>query len=286
MSSLHEDDAYPSRYKKSYGKPKLIENMRKFSKSVSGLLQSMFVLGRGEEVKLSKKQLEVLERIGIDNISNLPGALKWMSTKDGASISTFSYCIFDEKYPYASDVYARLLGESSFKRLENHLLSNGYKQYNIYKLIASTCNLSLSIVNPKWSEESPRGGNEYKIKHTGISAQYDDYTINPVLLGLCIPNGMKAYLEKFDSIDDDLQGFIAERTKKCDNCRYCVQTDKSGSRPLAHTVIRYNGSEYKLCNYFPGYNYSWSSIDDDLVDKLLKMLAFMDSFISKKLWSL
>lgn len=65
-------------------------------------------------------------------------------------------------------------------------------------------------------------------------------------------------------------------------CRYCVQTDKTGTRPLAYNTISFEGKEYKLCNYFPGYNYSWTSIDDSLVDMLIKMLSFMDKFIPAK----
>ena len=42
VTSLHEDDAYPHRYKKGYEKPKLITDMRKFTQSVDGLLQAMF----------------------------------------------------------------------------------------------------------------------------------------------------------------------------------------------------------------------------------------------------
>jgi len=281
VPSLHEDDAYPTRYKKGYGKPKLIEDMKKFTKSVDSLLQAMFILGRDEEVKLNKKQMNVLSRLGIDDFTDLPAAWKWMSTKSGANISTFSHCLFDSGYSYTSEIYARLLGGSAFKKLESWMLARGYKSYDIYNITASDCNLSLSIVNPKWSGEPPGGGFEYKIKHTGISAQYDYYAKDPAIFGLCIPGGMKAYLEAFDSMDEPLQAFIIKRTKKCNMCKYCVQTDKTGSRPLAYTVIAFEGEEYHLCNYYPGYNYCWSSIDDDLANMLIETLSFMDRFTPK-----
>jgi hypothetical protein len=56
VTSLHEDDAYPSRFKKGYGKPQLITNMKKFTKSINALLQAMFFIGQGKEVSLNKKQ--------------------------------------------------------------------------------------------------------------------------------------------------------------------------------------------------------------------------------------
>lgn len=138
--------------------------------------------------------------------------------------------------------------------------------------------MTLAYANPAWGSEPPRGGNEYKIKHTGKSAQYDAYVGNPTALGLCIPYGMKNFLENFDSMNQKVKDFVIERTKKCDGCRYCVQTDKTGTRPLACMPINYKQTEYKLCAYFPGYNYAWTSIDDKLVDNLIEMLAFMDTF--------
>ena len=78
-------------------------------------------------------------------------------------------------------------------------------------------------------------------------------------------------------MDKQLQHFVVSRTKKCDGCKYCVQTDKTGSRPLACISIELEGEKYKLCPYFPGYNYSWSYVDDDLAEKLIRMLTFMDT---------
>lgn len=279
VSTLHEDDAFPSRYKKGYNKPKLIGDMKKFTKAVDGLLHAMFLLGRGEDVVLSKKQKTILARLGIDDTANLPASWQWMATRANANISAFSHCLFDERYPYTSEIYARLLGESAFKKLEDWMLTHGYKRFDVYNTTASDCNLILSIVNPKWSQDPPRGGFEYKIIHTGIAAQFDYYVRTPAVLGLCIPNGLKDYLAAFSRMSKTLQSFVVQQTKKCDNCRYCVQTDKTGTRPLACVAIEYEEEKYQLCPYFPGYTYSWTSIDDTLAAQLIEMLSFMDGFL-------
>ena len=278
VSKLHEDDVYPSRYKKPYGKPNLILNMKKFINTVDALIQNMFLLGQSENVILSKRQLIILSKLGIDDIGNLPSVWLWMSKRESANLQAFSYCLFDKDYPYTSDIYAKLLGKTAFKVLENRMIENGYKRYNITNVIASDCKLSLTIANPKWDSIPPRGGFEYKIRHTGISAQYEFFTAKPAVFGLCIPNGMKVYLQAFDSMDNKLQRFVVDRTKKCDVCKYCVQTDKSGTRPLAYIPITYENNQYRLCTYFPGYNYSWNNIDDDLANELINMLSFMDKF--------
>ena len=78
-----------------------------------------------------------------------------------------------------------------------------------------------------------------------------------------------------------MQDFVVERTKKCNSCKYCVQTDKTGSRPLAYITVDYRQKKYNLCTYFPGYTYCWTSINDKLVDQLTTFLSFMDKFANK-----
>jgi len=279
VAQLHEDDAYPNRFnKKSYGKPELQRNVVKFTKSIDMLLEAMFLMGKGEEYKLTKKQAAVLSRLGIVDFSNLPPEWIWLSTREAASLASFSYCLFDRDYPYTSEIYARLLGEAGFKKLESWMLSNGYKRFDIYDVVASNCRLSLTIANPKWNSNLPTGGFEYKVKHTGISARFEPHIKDPVVFGLCIPNGLKPYLEDFAFMDKELQDFVVKHTKKCDKCGYCVQTDKSKTRPLAIIPVDYDGNVYSLCTYFPGYNYCWTNIDDNLADELIMMLSFLDRY--------
>ena len=280
VSSLNDDDAYPNRFNKSsYGKPKLQVAMKKFSKSIDDLLQVMFLLGQGAEVKLNKRQLAILQKLGINDLADLPPAWVWMSSRPRSSLTAFSSCLFDEEYPYTSGIYARLLGEQAFRKLEDWMLSKGYIPYDIPDVTASDCKLSLTYANPAWSTEQPRGGFEYKIKHTGISARYDVSIAEPAVFGLCIPGGLKQFLEAFNTADDIVQKFLIEYTKRCDACKYCVQTDKTGTKPLAKIKVHYAGKSYNLCPYFPGTRFCWTSINDELCEQIIEMLTFMDSLV-------
>ena len=279
VASLHGDDVYPTRYKKSYGKPDLIKNMKKFIAVLDTLLQKMFLVGQSLDVKLSKRQQVILSRLGINDFGKLPPAWTWMSTRPDACQVFFAHCLFNKDYPYTSDIYARLLGEKSFRKLESWMIGKGYKRFDIYKTTASDCKLSLTYANPLWSAERPGGGFEYKITHTGISAQYDAYTKNPAVFGLCIPGGLKKFLPAFDEMHPEVQHFIISRAKRCDGCRYCVQTDKTGLRPFAAIEVVHKGDKNNICPYFPGYRFSWTSIDDDLTAKLIETLSFMDRFV-------
>ncbi|NLO47184.1 MAG: hypothetical protein GX111_02505 [Clostridiales bacterium] len=278
VPTLHEDDAFPGRYKKGYGKPELEINVLKIKKAIESLLKNMFFLGQGADVKLNKRQLKILSLLGINDPTKLPVAWTWMSARQSANQVAFAYCLFYENYVYTTDIYARLLGDKSFHKLVRWMMGQGYKPYDTYNTVWVNYQLMLTYANPAWGDESPKGGNEYKIRHTGISAQYDAYARNPVTFGLCIPYGLRYFLEQFNAMNQIVKDFIVERTKKCDGCRYCIQTDKTGKRPLACIPITHKQTTYKLCPYFPGYNYSWTHIDDNLVDKIVEFLAFMDGF--------
>lgn len=276
VPALHQDDACPTRYKKAYGKPELDSWVRKSKQAVDSLLKNMFLLGQGVPVKLNKRQQNILARVGIASGGPLPDAWTWMASRPGADPTAFAYCLFDRDHVYSTGTYARLLGEEPFRKLERWMRSRGYRPYDCYKTDWPDFQLTLAYANPAWSPDRPNVGNEYKVKHTGISAQYDAYVQTPVSLGLCIPGGLKPFLEAFSRMEPALQAFVLEHTKRCDGCRYCVQTDRTGTRPLARVPLSHGGETYALCPYFPGYTYSWNSLDDALTDRLTAFLAFMD----------
>ncbi len=281
VPTLHEDDAYPNHStKKAYNKPDLHQHMRKFMQGMDGLLQSLFEMGKGVAVKPSKRQMAILAALGHDESAPRSPAWTWMATRPGANLPAFAHCFFRADYSYVSDLYAHLLGdEPAFRRLETWMLNRGYQRYMGLDVTASTDPISLTYANPAWSAETPRGGYEYTIRHTGIAAIYHIELQRPAVFGLCIPGGLKPFLAAFADMDATVQRFVWARTKICDGCRYCVQTDKTGTRPLASIVVTHEGEVRRLCPYFPGYSYSWTSIDDALVDELIAMLAFMDGFV-------
>ena len=282
VSSLHEDDAYPRRFNRaSYGKPDLEKNMKKFLKAVDDLLQNMYLAGHGSPINFSKKQQAILSKLGIEDYTALPAGWTWMARRPDANIITFSHCFFRKDYPYVSAIFAPLIGEAAFRKLEKWMNKKGYKSHVLLDITASNSRFSLTYANPAWSKEDPKGF-LFKVKHTGVSLSYEPFVKSPPVLGLCVPNGLKPYLENFDSMDEKLKEFVTGRTKKCDACKYCVQTDKTGSRPLAAMNTKYGNKNYSLCPYFPGFSYCWSAIDDDLADKLTLFMSFMDGFAPEK----
>lgn len=280
--ALHGDDAFPTRYKTGYGKPELQANVSKGRRAINSLLACMYQMGRSEAVRLSRRQRHILSALGVGDAAGLPPAWRWMAARPGADPVAFAYCRFDPSHVYSAEVYGRLLGAGAFRQLEVWMLSQGYRAYDLYHTDYVDFQLTLTYANPAWDAARPNQGFEYKIRHTGIAAQYDICVRNPVSVGLCIPGGLKFFLERFSAMDQGLQDFVLGRTKACDGCRYCVQTDKTGRRPLAAVPVSHRGASHKLCPYFPGYTFSWDRLDPERVSPMIDFMAFMDRFAGKK----
>ncbi len=69
VPTLHEDDAFPSRYKKGYGKPELETNVLKIKNAVEKLLQTMFRIGQGSDLKPNKRQLKILSALTLNGMA-------------------------------------------------------------------------------------------------------------------------------------------------------------------------------------------------------------------------
>jgi hypothetical protein len=108
--------------------------MRKAIREVDALLMTLFEVARSGQVdsntlvidgsfKVSQKHRLLLEQLGLhqsseaartvlshDDYAEMFQAMTWMATRSNASLLAFSRCLFQEGYPYSSDIYARLSG--------------------------------------------------------------------------------------------------------------------------------------------------------------------------------
>ncbi len=98
----------------------------------------------------------------------------------------------------------------------------------------------------------------------GIEVSMEDIHLDAAILSLRLPY-YRTMLEKFDQYPSEMQAFMLEHTKTCDGCRYCVQTDKTGKKPLAAVPV--TGS--RKCPIYPSFSYSFSEIPDILGKFLL-----------------
>lgn len=92
VPALHPDDAFPSRYKKGYGKPALEAQVLKIENAAEGLLKNMFRMGGGAQVKWEPAAAENPALAGLDPLAALPRRGSGWATRPNADPVAFAYC--------------------------------------------------------------------------------------------------------------------------------------------------------------------------------------------------
>lgn len=124
--------------------------------------------------------------------------------------------------------------------------------------------ITLDYVKNHGVKEEPVKAAWAEREHSGIELGIDEIREKPLFLALRMPM-FKAVLSRIGEFDEQSGKFILSRTKSCDNCHYCIQTDKSGKRPIA-AIGTANGAK---CPLFPGFGFIWYELDEELCEKLL-----------------
>ena len=298
FSKTNGDDFFTRRFNKSSeNKNQVYTSMKKCVKTVEEFTLFLYGFARagelkdgaysvGKDVKIPKRYLAILQECGIDcTVDNLklsfksekyPGLFEcwaWFSSSEDHSAAHFAACMFDKDYPYASEIYSRLSNdEKAFKALESFLVENNYRRMDNRD----------NKVNLDYFKEYDKKENALKEAwgertHGGFSAQYDPLMGSPPLYSLRVPYYRKL-LEESGKMGGDVKDFVTKKGKKCDNCRYCVQMDKTGKRPLAFVKV----DKHNMCTYFPGFMYCWENLDQPLVQNMIAFLTFADEILNDK----
>lgn len=100
----------------------------------------------------------------------------------------------------------------------------------------------------------------------GIEISYEDTKINPGVLSLRLPFYSEV-LTYANQLSREVKEFALNHTKTCDGCRYCVQMDKTGKKPLAAITVE----NIKKCPYYPSFSYRFTEMNKNLAGELLKL---------------
>jgi phosphoribosylformimino-5-aminoimidazole carboxamide ribonucleotide (ProFAR) isomerase len=297
VKSLHADGTYLNPFQAlNTGRPGLKQEMDAFNKRMTELLKYLFTAGggktpRGSVPKTEKGFKDFLKRLGITGNAEAFAALYpawgWLCTRPGANWVTFAACVFDVGYPYARDVWASLLGDEAYGKLENALLSRGYSCVTGYgngeAPEVDSLPLSLTYANLAWDATPPSAGHLYGTRHTGMTTIYTRGCQARAMLALQIPNEAKVGLPYAADAPPPARELILERIKRCDGCGYCTQTDKTGKRQRAFIPTTWEGETILFCPYYAVFNCCWVRLDESSVDKIIAYLEWLDSFVLPKL---
>jgi hypothetical protein len=286
---LNEDDAHPNRFNNTeYGKPELKRRMKSDQAKIEELFEVLHEIGKSGAVEengihmimdISRKQKKLLSYLGfnvIDDIlvheeyKNIGNAIKYLAEKEKA-LWSLMYCWFDDNYPYLEKTYAKHYNREQYERLTNWLHENDYRSS-----IGSCSGVTLDYYKCITEEDKPLGyaihGDKF---HYGFTFEF---RCEPRVMQHCEPRIIQygEMLKRFDELSENTKHLILQRTKRCDACRYCVQTDKTGKRPLA--AIKLSDGTAR-CPYYPGFNYSFERLMKQDVDSIIAFLSDLEKLV-------
>lgn len=188
----------------------------------------------------------------------------------------FSRGVFDPSAPWSREVFGSLFEDRlSFEKLLDFLEQQGYTRVD-----NKECGnrISLDYIKCYGSPEEDLKFAWAERTHGGIELGYAEERRNQAYIGLRLPY-FNELLSSSEKMNTQVKRFVTTVTKKCDNCRYCVQTDKTGKRPLAAVPV----GEYMLCPLFAGFQYKWNTLTSEIADNMIAMLAFIDELFAGKI---
>ncbi len=78
----------------------------------------------------------------------------------------------------------------------------------------------------------------------------------------------------YNEMSYDLGELCFQRTKVCDNCGYCTQTDKSGQRKKLALPLKYPDGMMLKCPLWPWF--TWNELDKDIIERMKKLFLFAE----------
>ena len=301
---IQPDDAYEHGEMQNR-RPKLRNSMQRTKRKLDDFITLLLRMGlcgtvdgqalciRKDDLNLAAKTRARLTRFGLspeigkvetvvtcDAFPDLFPAWTWIAMeaartaptagKKGVPPVRFSHCQYSDTYPYARDLLVRLASDSTgLPQLVDFFDREGY---------ALVCNrdnkLAVDWIKSYGKADEPLKDSWAERTRGGLSIEYDWIRKDPLLFGLRIPE-FKTLVQHFDAMPKQVQDFVVRQTKHCDNCGYCTQTDQTGKRKPAFLTVEHNG-RHDLCLMFPGFAYTWQSLDDSLASDMRTFLTFVD----------
>jgi len=316
------DDCYPDWWTQKKQKPGLPEKIRGNIKSISAFIEAVYdIVSEGEadgdsikiaaeSCKLKPVVIKKFSGFGIDNRKNdekyiftFPkGALKGLkllaeisadySQKSGLKIHNkqvnqyflFSHGIYDHRTPYTTEIFRGVIeNKEAYDKMINYFENNNFirldnKEYST----GMKCDkVSFDFIK-FYGKPEGKIGNCWKTRNfSGIEIAYDELTQSQTRIGIHLPF-FSEILENAGTMSESLKKYVSEQNK-CGGCRYCVQLDKTKTKPLRSLKIGKNN----ICTVFTfGYQYNHFYEGMWLPDAVIELMDFIDNLFAEKRYKL
>ncbi len=274
-------------------KPALSRSMQAIRKTIDGFFGFMSDLGQVAELhpegfflprgalRLGGKHSAALAAVGVTHRKTGEGTVfaapgypamfpAWkmlcaMVRETGTDpVLVFSRCLFDREYDYAAAVYRRLCDQPElFDALTAYLLAQGYTREDM----PGQPGLML-----RWRRSLNR-----KDEQT-LSVWFDHRKLHPLKFEMKVPR-FRELLYGFDRMEERLQALSLLRTKRCDGCGYCIQTNRE-KRQLLTFPVQHGGQQHNLCPLFPWL--VWNGLDGEALQDMTALLDFAQSELAER----
>lgn len=168
------------------------------------------------------------------------------------NMMNFLHGKFCSKQYTAVEMFGKICNQEQIAELESYFLQKGYTPVN------NEMNVMYEKVYPKKQKAQ-------------MQIYYDWRKKNQMVFYFKVPH-FTTLIKSYGNMDDELKGLIFERTKTCDGCGYCTQTDKTGKRPRLALPLEFNGETLVKCPLFPVI--AWNYTDETMI-RIVKKLFDM-----------
>lgn len=320
---IHPDDCFEFWWTKRTEKPGLSDKIRNYIKNINLIIESIYTIvssceSDGTQITLAKSNFEIkpamlkkLANLGLtaekDDVNyyitfpkDTVKGLKLLaeisaehSQKSATAIHNkttspfllFSRGVFNPESPYLAEIFRGLYeNKESFDKLLDYLSNNNFIRVDNkeYKTGHHCETISLDYVK-FYGKPDGRIGDSWKTKNfSGVNFSYDENNQDCTRIGVHIPY-FREVLENSEKMSPTLKTFIS-KWNKCSGCRYCVQMDKSKTKPLRFVKV----DDINVCSVFAGgctfnqfYDGTW------MVDSIIELLNLVDELFADRrfLWT-
>lgn len=284
----HEPDDCFEHWQMNNSKPELMYKMQKIRKNFFNLFEYFIKIGlSGEALQdglfihknnlgITQKTMDKLLLFGLICMENEDGyfithnkhkemfsawKLHCLISKDNKiktqDIMTFMLgCHGDKKYT-AAEMFGKVGNAALITELEQFFSTKGYTLKN-------------DELRVTYEKEYP----DKQKAHLNIF--YDWRKVNPMTFEFKAPH-FSEVLKNYNQMDDELKALVFNRTKICDGCGYCTQTDKTGKRPRLTMSLELNGETLPKCPLFPSL--VWGGVNEKMITIVKKLFNFAENVL-------
>jgi len=192
----------------------------------------------------------------------------------------FLHGIFNPQTSYTTEIFRGLFeNKEAYDKLINYFENNKFIRLDNKEHSGGMKCDKVSFDYIKfYGEPDGKIGNCWKTRNfSGIEITYDELTQSQTRVGIHLPF-FSEILENTDKMSESLRKYVSEQNK-CGGCRYCVQMDKTKTKPLRFVKV----GENNICTVFTfGYQYNHLYEGMWLPDAVSELMDFIDKLFADR----